>query len=187
MFVLLATVTWPKFSWVMYVANASGTGVTSPQPTSVFSCSCTGQFHTSSHSPCADNAILRMYAVRLPAFFPRAFFDATKACAIPMQVQPNGVGVLMPSRSTLNQCRTEPSGQMLQPPVLWVTTSLGGHYACFSRVPDQIKSLFAHSGDLGNASLFCFSFSLLSLSWLRTPPRLLSGTTCRSSIPKTLS
>lgn len=81
----------------------------SPQPTSG-SGSCRRQFCASSYSPCADNAVLPVCAVCLSALSPQACSDATGACSFPMQVQPTRAWLLMPPRSTLNQCGTEPSG-----------------------------------------------------------------------------
>lgn len=57
--------------------------VTSPQPTSVIRCSCSRQFHASSGSPCADNAMLHVCAVCVSALFPRAFSDAKRSLLIP--------------------------------------------------------------------------------------------------------
>lgn len=83
--------------------------VISPQPTSVFSHSCSGQLHVSSYSPCADHARLHVCAVCLPVLFPRASSDAAVACSTPMHVQPQRGDVNTP-RSTLNQWGTEHSG-----------------------------------------------------------------------------
>lgn len=70
--------------------------VISPQPTSVFSHSCSGQLHVSSYSPGADNARLHVCAVCLSVLFPRAFSDAAVAYSTPMHVQPPSGAMLTP-------------------------------------------------------------------------------------------
>lgn len=139
--------------------------VISPQPTSVCSCSCSGQFHASSYSPCADNAMLHVCTVCLSPLFPRAFSDATGACSVSMHVQPQSVDVNTPK---VNRQPVRDRTQLINAPA---SCPLGGQFwgalCMLLKWSWLVPVLTARSGDLGiqtYSGFFLLSFFTLLVS-----------------------
>lgn len=140
-----------------YLANASGASC--HFSSAHLSCRCMRQFHASSYSPCADNAMLHVCTVCLSALSPRAFSDATGACSFPMQVQPICAWLLMPPRSTLNP---QPMWDRTQCINASVCCPLGGQFWGIVHtsqvVPNGSSPHCLKLGSLVMQSYFGFSF-----------------------------